>query len=136
MQLVQDLPDFRYVLRAVAAGAVTVNEQVLTRSFLLAPDALVEGWPHADPLVAADMDAVLALGPELVLLRTGERHRFPAPAVMARTIAARTAAHAFVRLMPAFPSRCYPRIADPTSSPRRPVGRGRSPSELSGNTDT
>lgn len=83
MQLVQDLPDFRYVLRAVAAGAVTVNEQVLTRSFLLAPDALVEDWPHADPLVAADMDAVLALGPELVLLGTGERQRFPAPAVMA-----------------------------------------------------
>lgn len=83
MQISQELPDFRFVLRAVRADHVLVNERELRRSFILTPYTLVEDWPHAAELQAADMDAVLALDPEVVLLGTGERQRFPAPAVMA-----------------------------------------------------
>lgn len=83
MQLSQELPDFRYVLRAVGPAAITVNDRELARSFILTPDRLVEDWAHGGELAAADMDAVLALDPELVLLGTGMRQRFPAPAVLA-----------------------------------------------------
>lgn len=83
MQLVQEHPDFRYVLRAVREGAVTVNDQTLERSFILSPDALVDPWRHAAPLTAADMAAVLELKPELVLLGTGMQQRFPTAEVMA-----------------------------------------------------
>lgn len=83
MQLAQELPDFRYAPRAVGPRSIRVNEIELSASFLLAPDRLVEGWNPADPLCPEDMQAVLALSPELVLLGTGERQRFPAPAVLA-----------------------------------------------------
>lgn len=83
MQLSQDHPDFRYVLRAVRADAIVINERELNGSFILAPNVLVEDWRHATPLVAADLAPVLELDPEIVLLGTGETQRFPAADVMA-----------------------------------------------------
>jgi uncharacterized protein len=85
MQLAQENPDFTYVLRGVSAGGVLVNQETLSRSFLLAPNQLVQDWPptSAAGLTPEDMQAVLALDPVLVLLGTGSRQQFPAPAVMA-----------------------------------------------------
>lgn len=85
MQLSQENPDFTYVLRGAGPEGVLVNQQLLTRSFLLAPNALVEDWrpATAESLVPEDMEAVLALKPAVVILGTGPRQRFPAPAVMA-----------------------------------------------------
>jgi uncharacterized protein len=85
VQLTQDAPDHRYQLRSADGVLARVNELELRHSFLLSPDCLVEGWrPRAiDELEAADMEAVLALQPALVLLGSGAVGRFPAPAVMA-----------------------------------------------------
>ena len=85
MQLSQENPDFIYVLRGVSAEGVLVNQETLTASFLLGPNQLVQGWRPASvaDLQPDDMAAVLALEPSLVLLGTGPRQRFPAPAVMA-----------------------------------------------------
>jgi uncharacterized protein len=85
VQLTQDAPDHRYQLRSADGSLARVNELELRRSFLLSPDRLVEDWrPRAiTELEPADMDAVLALGPALVLLGSGAALRFPAPAVMA-----------------------------------------------------
>lgn len=83
MQLSQELPDFRYVLRAVRPDSILVNDAELKASFLLAPDALITDWSPSQPLRAPDMQAALDLKPELVLLGTGELQRFPAVEVMA-----------------------------------------------------
>src|SRR5688572_27333587 len=85
MQLSQENPEFTYVLRGVSAEGVLVNQRTLERSFLLAPDRLVEDWrPRSvDDLQPADLDAVLDFQPTLLLLGTGPRHRFPSHAVMA-----------------------------------------------------
>jgi uncharacterized protein len=85
VQLTRETPEFRYTLRAVDPAGVTVNERRIERSFFLTPDTLVEDWaPRAiEALAPADLEPVLALGPTLVLLGTGPRLRFPAPAVMA-----------------------------------------------------
>lgn len=85
MQLSQENPDFTYVLRGAGPEGVRVNQQLLVRSFVLAPNQLVEDWRPAsvDELAPDDMDAVLALKPAVVILGTGPRQRFPAPAVMA-----------------------------------------------------
>lgn len=85
MQLSQENPDFLYVLRGVSEAGVLVNQETLSRSFLLAPNQIVEDWRpgSAADLQPADMDAVLALEPALVLLGTGPRQHFPAAAVMA-----------------------------------------------------
>jgi len=83
MQLFQELPDFRYVVRAVGPDAIRVNETDLHASFLLSPQALVTDWNPQYPLRAADLEPALDLKPELILLGTGERQRFPSPEVMA-----------------------------------------------------
>jgi uncharacterized protein len=85
MQLSQENPDFLYVLRGSSEAGVLVNQEVLTRSFLLSPNQLLQDWrpTSARDLGADDMQAVLAFEPALVLLGTGPRQRFPAAAAMA-----------------------------------------------------
>lgn len=85
MQLSQENPDFIYVLRGISPSGVLVNQETLSRSFLLTPNQLVQDWRPTDvsDLQPQDMDPVLALEPALVLLGTGPRQRFPSPAVMA-----------------------------------------------------
>jgi uncharacterized protein len=84
VQLTREDPGFRYVLRAVDAQGITVNDRRLERSFFLSPEHLGEDWPPRDPdaLVPADLEPLLALAPALILLGTGPRLRFPSPAVM------------------------------------------------------
>ncbi|GAA0715053.1 Mth938-like domain-containing protein [Dokdonella soli] len=79
MQFTQDLPEGYLFFRNCTADAVTIVDRVLTRSFLLAPDRLVEDWPvvTADQFDLTAVDAVAALDPEVVLLGTGARQVFP-----------------------------------------------------------
>ena len=85
MQLTLENPDFRYFLRGADGVAALVNERRLERSFLLAPNELVEDWRprHVAELAPADFEPVLALAPAVVLLGSGASLRFPAPAVLA-----------------------------------------------------
>lgn len=85
MQLTLEPGDFRYLLRGADAGGVLVNERRLDRSFILAPNELIEDWrpQRADELLPEDLDPVLALAPAVVLLGSGDRLLFPAPAAMA-----------------------------------------------------
>ena len=85
MQLFQEAPDTRYQLRSADGELARVNELELRRSFVLSPEELLDDWRprNIDELQPADMDALLALQPALVLLGSGARQRFPAPAVLA-----------------------------------------------------
>lgn len=71
-------------ITAYDAGFIAVNGRRLTKSFLLTPRRLTEDWPpHSfDSLTEPDLQAVAALGCPIVLLGTGLRQRFPAPALM------------------------------------------------------
>ncbi len=75
--------DFLYV-RRVGEQAIVVNEREVRGSFLLAPDR-IEPWPVHDTgsLAEEHIEAVLALEPEVVLLGSGGRQVFPAPAFLA-----------------------------------------------------
>ncbi len=79
MQLDQHLPDGYLYFRRYGERDVTIVDRVVTRSFLLAPDRLIEDWPvsDVDELDEAALDAIGALEPELVLLGTGARQVFP-----------------------------------------------------------
>ena len=85
MHLVQEPPDFDFFLRGADGASALVNDRRLTRSFIIAPDALVEDWPVHDvrAMNPADLDALLALQPALVVLGTGAQQQFPPAAVMA-----------------------------------------------------
>ncbi|MGC1549823.1 MAG: Mth938-like domain-containing protein [Rhodanobacter sp.] len=85
MDLSLDRPgDFLFV-RRVGPRSITVVDREITASLLLAPDRAIEQWPVNDVQIldADHVEAILALQPELVLLGTGERQRFPAAAFIA-----------------------------------------------------
>ncbi|MDP1609727.1 MAG: Mth938-like domain-containing protein [Sulfuritalea sp.] len=75
-------------ITAYDAGHIDVNGRRLTKSFLLTPQRLIEDWsPDSfDSLTEADLDAVAELGCPIVLLGTGPRQRFPAPALLRQLI--------------------------------------------------
>ncbi len=85
MQLNLERPDYRYFLRGADGVSALVNDQRLGNSFVIAPNALIEDWPVTDAvaMTPTDLDALLALQPELVLLGSGANQRFPPAAVMA-----------------------------------------------------
>jgi len=66
-------------------GEVHVRERVFTRSVILTAQHAVDDWPPraAAELTVANLEAVLALAPEIVVLGTGERQVFPDPALFA-----------------------------------------------------
>ncbi len=85
MQLNHELPDYTYALRAADGRSAKVNDRVLERSFILAPNELIEGWQAVESarLLPEDLAPLLALNPELVVLGTGDRQVFPSAAAMA-----------------------------------------------------
>jgi len=45
MQLNLERPDYTWFLRGADGQHALVNERILERSFIIAPEALVEDWP-------------------------------------------------------------------------------------------
>ncbi len=72
-------------ITARGPGEVRVRERVFTASVVLTAREALPDWPVRDAarLELAQLDAVLALGPDLVVLGTGERQVFPPPEVLA-----------------------------------------------------
>ena len=88
MQLVLEQPDYQYFLRGADGRHALVNDRTLNRSFVIAPDALVEDWPVSDitAMRPADLDALFELQPELILLGSGEAQAFPPAEVIATSL--------------------------------------------------
>lgn len=85
MPLLRQDPEGTLFVRRCEAARVVLGDRELGRSFLLAIDRVVEDWPvpAIEALDAAAIETVLALQPEVVLLGTGSRQRFPAAAILA-----------------------------------------------------
>src|SRR5690554_6030523 len=73
----------RNIIRAYEPGRIKVNEELYTTSIIVTPERIVTDWlPRSvADLCRADLDAITALEPEVVLLGTGARLRFPPPAL-------------------------------------------------------
>lgn len=85
MQLHQDASAASFVVRRVEADAITVNDRRLQASFLVHPEGIVDDWTAkaVEDLQPGQLEAIVALAPEVLLLGTGLRQRFPSRAVMA-----------------------------------------------------
>lgn len=85
MQLNLEHPDHEFFLRAADGDSALVNQRRLTASFVLSPNRLVEDWSvrEVKAMTPEDLDAVLALEPEVVLLGSGATQAFPPAAVLA-----------------------------------------------------
>jgi uncharacterized protein len=72
------------LVRSYTDGAVRVGDATLHQSCLVKADRLVTEWrPQTiDELRVEDLDAVFALEPEIVVIGSGSRQRFPDPALL------------------------------------------------------
>jgi len=63
--------------------AASVYEVILTHSFIISPQRLVEDWlpENLQELTSAHLQQVADLTPELVILGTGRTLQFPTPAL-------------------------------------------------------
>jgi uncharacterized protein len=92
MRLTDDRNAAALLVRSYAPGELRVGEKVLRRSCLLRADRLIEDWrPQTiEELTEADLQAVFALEPQIVVLGSGARQRFPdarlTAAILARGI--------------------------------------------------
>ncbi len=91
MKLHRDSASGHNAVTAYGIGYVVVNQQRFERGLVLLPDRIVEGWAAAGfaGLDEAEMHRLVELTPELVLLGTGMRQRFPAPALLRPLVEAR-----------------------------------------------
>jgi uncharacterized protein len=89
MKLTDDRTGGSYLVRSFAPGELRVGDATVHRSCLLRADRLVDDWrPQTfDELTTADVDAILALEPEIVILGSGPHQRFPPPQWLATLLA-------------------------------------------------
>ena len=89
MKLTDETTPGKNFVRAYSASEIRVGETILRRSCVLRADRVVTDWrPQTfEELTLADLDAVLALDPEIIVLGTGSRQRFPAPELLASVYA-------------------------------------------------
>jgi uncharacterized protein len=89
MRLTDDRTAGAFLVRSYAPGEVRVGDAVLHRSCLISAERLIEDWrPQTlDELSEADLAAVFALQPEIVVLGTGMRQRFPDTQLLAAILA-------------------------------------------------
>lgn len=79
MKLTDDRIAGANFVRSYGPGEVRVGETVLTRSCLVSAAQLVSDWrpQSVEELELSDIDAILKLDPEIVVLGSGDRQRFP-----------------------------------------------------------
>ncbi len=92
MRITLDRPGSANSISAYRPGVVTIAGVEYDHSLLVSADRLVPDWPV---MSAAELDAerlaeALALGPEILILGTGRRLRFPEPALYASVAASGT----------------------------------------------
>ena len=85
MQLTLERPDYQFFLRGADGQSALVNDRTLRRSFIVAPDTLIEDWPATNVglLMPFDLEPLLSLQPELVVLGSGAIQAFPPAATLA-----------------------------------------------------
>ncbi|MHB8455209.1 MAG: Mth938-like domain-containing protein [Acidiferrobacterales bacterium] len=85
MKIHLQAPDGNNIIRNYGPGQVIVNQDVYSASLVVLPDRIIPNWPPRlfGELAAAHFESLAALAPELVILGTGRRLRFPQAALTA-----------------------------------------------------
>lgn len=73
--------DGNQLITAREAGSVSINHQRYQKSVLVMPTVTYTDWEvsNFDALIAQHFEQISALNPEVVLLGTGDKHRFIHP---------------------------------------------------------
>lgn len=81
------------LVRAYSRAQLRIGDEQVRSSCIVSADRLITDWPPAvfEALSTGHLQTIFALEPEVVLLGTGERQRFP-PAAIREAFAARAVA--------------------------------------------
>lgn len=81
MKLHQNHSELPQQITACTSSYVQVNQQRYSHSLIVGTTQVISPWHEGDwtALTAAQLQVILSLSPELVLLGTGEQHRFIHP---------------------------------------------------------
>ncbi|MGH8295400.1 MAG: Mth938-like domain-containing protein [Steroidobacteraceae bacterium] len=73
------------LVRAYSRAELLIGETRVQSSCIVCADRLITDWPPArlEALSPEHLEAIFALEPEVALLGTGERQRFPPPGIRA-----------------------------------------------------
>lgn len=76
------------LITAYDNGKVAINHQPYTQSLIVMPTQLIADWHIArfDALTEQHLSQIAALKPELILLGTGQQHRFIHPRLLAELV--------------------------------------------------
>lgn len=85
MELNLEHPDDYLFVRRADAHQVVVVDRSFNASLILTRNQVIEAWGVRDAaeLTSAQVEPILALKPDVVLLGTGARQRFPAQSILA-----------------------------------------------------
>lgn len=77
-----------HLITGYGDGYVEVNARRHEASLVILPDRLIADWPvpDFDALTSRHLGALAEHRPEIVLLGTGRRHRFPSPVLLSDLI--------------------------------------------------
>lgn len=78
------------LIRTYETGQIIINQDRFTRSVIVLPGQIVANWPPQgfEDLTQAHLEALVPLSPELVILGTGRRQRFPRAELLAPLVGA------------------------------------------------
>ncbi|MEK7666669.1 MAG: Mth938-like domain-containing protein [Pseudomonadota bacterium] len=78
------------LIRTYAVGQIIVNQDSYTRSLVVLPVQVIADWPPQAfaELAVAHFAALVSLRPELLILGTGRRQRFPHAELLAPLVGA------------------------------------------------
>jgi uncharacterized protein len=91
MKLTRDATSNDNLVTSYDATHIAINRERYEQGLVVTPDTVVPAWGAGGfaALTEADMASLVALAPALVIIGTGARQRFPAPALLKPLIEAR-----------------------------------------------
>lgn len=73
-----------YVIQSYDTDGIKVNDEIITRSFILRENKLIKNWPVADiaDLQFSDLSDICDQAPEVIILGSGKQMYFPAQEIL------------------------------------------------------
>ena len=86
MKFAEDHNSANYKISGYDHESIGINGLAHTHSLVLSPMELLSTWEPVkyDNLLAEHLDAIYAMKPEIIILGTGQKQRFPPPEILRR----------------------------------------------------
>lgn len=86
MKFAEDHNSANYKITAYDTQSISINGLPHSQALVISPLELLSPWQATkyDELTAEHLDAIYAMKPEIIILGTGQKQRFPPPEILRR----------------------------------------------------